>query len=113
MVQHYVCVELVAGREDDDLEALVHFPQTLYGSWSDVNASLNDFSVWKGDWQDDVRGISSHVIHTVDQRLIEVKDYCFLAAGLRHGWQVHCLREQLVWLRLSQVLQVLQRLKRL
>jgi len=74
IVQDSVCVRLVTGSEDDHLEHLVRFLQTLHQVGAKVDASADRLFIREINLQDNIRILCLDVVHTMDQCFVHVED---------------------------------------
>ena len=74
IVNDWICVLLLRGREDDDLEVLVGRLEALASEWTNVDAGKNGLGLLaKLDWDDHVGVLRLYVINTVNQCLIKIE----------------------------------------
>lgn len=82
VIQDGICVYLMTGGKDDDLEVLVCLFETLHDIWSDVDARIDGLFVGEVDLEDDIRVLSFNVINAVNQSLVHVEDDQLLLASV-------------------------------
>lgn len=88
VIQDCICVYLMTGREDNNLEMLVGLFETFHYVRANVDTSVDRLLVWEINLQNDIRILSLNIVNAVDQSLIHVEYDEFLLAFLSWRWKV-------------------------
>jgi len=70
IVQNDICIGFVRGSENYDLVIFIGLLETFDCIWSDVDASLDSFSVWESNIYDLITWIIFNVIDTMYKSFI-------------------------------------------
>ena len=96
IINDRVCVLLFGGGEDYDLEVLVGGLEALAGEWPNVDAGEDGFGLLgELDGDDDFWIVRLHVVHAVNQGLVQVEDHRF---GLRRVVRRRQIDQQVLYL---------------
>ena len=78
IIQYSICISLMRSCKNNNLEMLVCSFKTFYCVRTNIDSSINYFSIWKFNLENDIWIISVWIVDAMNKSFIKIENNCLL-----------------------------------